>query len=375
MKKSSMHKRVLKKLALVILSFSLVASTLIGCGKSSNTSRKNQNDNLDIISDVDDRSDTVVKKDETTTVEYSKRTTTFEDIMKSDEYMNPESNYAIVEINGENVPFFQAECVENQDSKFGTLVNVVFYSYDRGEKQYKLTINMNGNLPVGEYSGSDFIGSKAKAKDKMFSLYLYKSDWEQIDSSTDYAYMLCKFKKNRFNLSVNSKSSDNSHFQLDVSVDNAKQAGQVNDNWGEFTYSLDFTVGKVNPVVTMMSELEKGSIGSQSSSNAGKDYSNGNSSNYTEDDDCPRCGGLGDCDVCFGDGFVRCSSLHCSGGDCIECGGDGWVEVYAYGANGNNIKKRRCTYCRYGLCKTCNGTGEVKCSTCNGRGRCPSCGK
>ena len=92
---------------------------------------------------------------------------------------------------------------------------------------------------------------------------------------------------------------------------------------------------------------------------------------------CSYCGGsgecsycvLGDCDECFGDGYVPCD--YCLGGNCRKCDGFGGETKYVFGGDNRWVE---CTSCRgTGECSRCGGTGEQKCLSCNGSGDCKYC--
>ena len=372
-------KKKLPYIILIVVLCIILICILSQCGSSADTSNRNIETNEDVAEDIiygdvvedityDDVDDDGFVKEKTL-----ENAETFEEVTATEEYQDPTSNYATVEIDGEEVVFFMGECKEVNDSGVGTYVRASFYNYCDGEEEYKLMMQISYNLPDGNYAEDDFERGN-KAHGYTFSAYLYKTNWEKINDSTEYSYVISKVNGS-YTLELNSSDSKDLHYQLHLSIQDAKQCGGVESGWGETKYTADFAVGEVNPIVEKMNQLGNGS---RNSDNDNDNDDGDNDDTVVYDDDCPRCGGLGECDVCFGEKTVRCPNANnCSDGECIECGGDGVVEVFSPSSTvGSDVKTRSCTYCGGdGICNTCDGTGEIVCEECGGSGKCPVCGK
>lgn len=84
---------------------------------------------------------------------------------------------------------------------------------------------------------------------------------------------------------------------------------------------------------------------------------------------CATCIGLGECPICFGEGYVDCSS--CFMGKCTQCGGAGQTLSRSYG----QLRSTTCAFCRgSGRCAPCGGLGKLRCGICIGTGNCLTCG-
>lgn len=313
---------------------------------------------------------------------------TFEALTKTDEYLHPDSNYATVDIDSEEITMFLEECY-NDD---GT-IRAKFYSYEDGIKEYHLSIAISPNFPAGEYDHTDFYSrSRSQNRERgvlkgyKFSVFLMRNYNPNTGKFGDSTYLVSggsQFNGHDYELTVKKASKSDSHVQIEMDADSG-----FTPSWGNTEYTADFTLNEVSPVVEKIAELEKESKKSstKSSSSSGKAASgsgeksagsSSRSSKKNDDDECPDCYGLGGCNKCLGDKTVRCPSINCSNGECIECGGEGTVNVYSpSSSSGSHIKTRKCTYCGgKGICKTCGGDGEIKCDECGGTGKCPTCGK
>lgn len=140
-----------------------------------------------------------------------------------------------------------------------------------------------------------------------------------------------------------------------------KRYGDLTD--GKF----NLTCGNVHPYLEgkeLFPNRDKKNTGNNSKP------SNSKASNYDSDlgRDCTYCDGLGNCDKCWGEGYIDCDK--CADGRCMNCGGSGFVKVYT----GLDVRERVCVYCNgVGLCKTCDGLGTKECAKCNGSGLCKFC--
>lgn len=91
------------------------------------------------------------------------------------------------------------------------------------------------------------------------SVHIYiKTNWEKINDSTEYSYVISKVNGS-YTLELNSSDSKDLHYQLHLSIQDAKQCGGVESGWGETKYTADFAVGEVNPIVEKMNQLGNGS--------------------------------------------------------------------------------------------------------------------
>lgn len=172
-----------------------------------------------------------------------------EQYMESDEFLDPESNYAIVTVGGESILFYLDKCVKNNDC-----LSSYYFSYNSfGEKQYRLKIDLSYEMSAGNYVSKDFAYG-GKATTYMFSLDIYTKYYASTDEFVNYATVYRGLRNNNYDLKILNKSNDAKSYDIEVDIKKAKVVNAPSE-FKSFQVWANYTLGESNPVVEKMEKL------------------------------------------------------------------------------------------------------------------------
>lgn len=172
-----------------------------------------------------------------------------EQYMESDEFLEPESNYAIVTVGDETILFYLDKCIKSSDC-----FAAYYQSYNLfGEKQYRLIIELSYDINAGNYTSNDF-RYKGKASQYMFNLHIYTKYLHSSDEYINFASVYRGLSDNDYDLKILNKSEDAKSYDLSVDIKKAKVIGAPGE-FKSFQVWANYTFDESNPVVEKMKEF------------------------------------------------------------------------------------------------------------------------
>lgn len=168
---------------------------------------------------------------------------TLDEYLTSKEFTDPDSNYALVTVEGTPMLFYLSRSIITDKTVYAT-----FNSYTPlGKELYQLEVRFDADMKADTYSQEDF-AYRERAYGSTCGITLWYSPYSRAS--------VYGFSQGKYKFTIDEISDDWKHFQIHADIKNSKMVGVAGDK-GTFSLMASFNVGEANPVVEAMKKFDE----------------------------------------------------------------------------------------------------------------------